>query len=142
MQLLQEFQAFVRGAAGTTALALNGDAISSIHAPNDADFARLPRQRVEILDQSRQVNGLAENEMYILRPVSAASPFETEFVVMLQKKTFIGSRYTLPLANRAPISRGLENEAANEQRRLRGREWPLDQRLRDRSSIGLASRSR
>ena len=38
-----------------------------------------------------------------MRPVSAASPFETEFVVMLQKKTFIGNRYTLPLANRAPF---------------------------------------
>jgi len=36
VQLLQEFQAFVRGAAGTTALGLNGDAISSIRAPNDA----------------------------------------------------------------------------------------------------------
>jgi class 3 adenylate cyclase len=102
VQLLQEFQAFVRGAAGTTALALNGDAISSIHAPNDAtspDFLAARR----ILDQSRQVNGLAENEMYILRPVGAASPFATEFVVMLQKKTFIGSRYTLPLTNRVPF---------------------------------------
>ena len=39
--------------------------------------------------------------MYILRPVSMASPFETEFVVMLQKKTFIGSRYTIPVGNRA-----------------------------------------
>ena len=36
VQLLQEFQAFVRGAAGTTALAQNGDAISTINAPNDA----------------------------------------------------------------------------------------------------------
>src|SRR5260370_13733898 len=39
--------------------------------------------------------------MYIVRPVSLASPFETEFVVMLQKKTFIGSRYTIPVAKRA-----------------------------------------
>jgi hypothetical protein len=91
VQLLQEFQAFVRGAAGTTALALNGDAISSIHAPNDAASPAFLEAR-RILDQSRRVNRLAENEMYILRPVSAASPFETEFVVMLQKKTFIGSR--------------------------------------------------
>ena len=43
VQLLQEFQAFVRGAAGTTALALNGDAISSIHAPNDAASLACPR---------------------------------------------------------------------------------------------------
>ena len=35
-QLLQEFQAFVRGTAGTTALALDGDAIQTIRTPNDA----------------------------------------------------------------------------------------------------------
>ena len=45
-QLLQEFQAFVRGAAGTTALALDGDEISSIHAPNDA--TRPPFKKREI----------------------------------------------------------------------------------------------
>ena len=99
-QLLQEFQAFVRGTAGTTALALDGDEISSIHAPNDADSPAFQKAR-NILEQSRRVNRLAENEMYILRPVSMASPFETEFVVMLQKKTFIGSRYSIPAGNRA-----------------------------------------
>ena len=99
-QLLQEFQAFVRSAAGTTALALDGDEISSIHAPNDADSPAFQKAR-NILDQSRRVNRLAENEMYILRPVGMATPFETEFVVMLQKKTFIGSRYTIPASNRA-----------------------------------------
>ena len=36
--------------------------------------------------------------MYVLRP-TGASPFETEFVVMLQKKTFIGSRYSVPTGN-------------------------------------------
>jgi class 3 adenylate cyclase len=100
VQLLQEFQSFVRGAAGTTALALDGDEINSIRRPNDATSPAFQNAR-RILDRSRQINGLAENEMYILRPVSAASPFETEFVVMLQKRTFIGSRYTVPMANRA-----------------------------------------
>jgi class 3 adenylate cyclase len=100
VQLLQEFQSFVRSAAGTTALALNGDEISSIRAPNDAVSPAFQRAR-NILDQSRRVNRLAENEMYILRPVSMSAPFETEFVVMLQKKTFIGSRYTIPTSNRA-----------------------------------------
>ncbi|MGH7937833.1 MAG: hypothetical protein ACRD5Z_00810, partial [Bryobacteraceae bacterium] len=99
-QLLQEFQTFVRSAAGTTALALNGDAIKTIRSPNDAGSAAFQETR-NILDQSRHINGLAENEMYILRPVSLTNPFETEFVVMLQKKTFIGSRYTIPAANRA-----------------------------------------
>ena len=101
-QLLQEFQAFVRGTAGTTALALDGDAISSIHSPNDATSNAFQKAR-KILEQSRLINHLAENEIYILRPVGAVTPFETEFVVMLQKKTFIGSRYTLPPANRAPF---------------------------------------
>ena len=100
VQLLEEFQAFVRGVAGTTALALNGDAINSIHAPSDADSLAFQNAR-NVLDQSRRVNRLAENEMYLLRPVSMASPFDTEFVVMLQKKTFIGSRYTIPVGNRA-----------------------------------------
>ncbi|HEX4665979.1 MAG TPA: adenylate/guanylate cyclase domain-containing protein [Chthoniobacterales bacterium] len=97
VQLLQEFQAFVRGAAGTTALALDGDAISTIHSPNDASLPAFQRTR-QILDQSRRINHLAENEMYILRP-TGASPFETEFVVMLQKKTFIGSQYSVPMGN-------------------------------------------
>ena len=99
MQLLQEFQSFVRGAARTTALAQDGEEINTIRAPNDAASAAFTHAR-QILEQSRRINGLAENEMYLLRPVSAASAFETEFVVMLQKKTFIGSRYTVPVANR------------------------------------------
>ena len=100
VQLLQEFQAFVRGAAGTTALALDGDAITSIHGPDDANRPAFQSART-ILDQSRQVNHFAENEMYILRPVNRKTSFETEFVVMLQRKTFIGSRYTIPDGNRA-----------------------------------------
>ncbi len=35
-QLLEEFQTFVRGVAGTTALALSGEEIDSIHKPNDS----------------------------------------------------------------------------------------------------------
>lgn len=54
----------------------------------------------QILDQSRRINGLAESELYLLRPISAASPFETEFVVMLQEKTFVGDHYTVPASNR------------------------------------------
>jgi class 3 adenylate cyclase len=100
VQLLQEFQAFVRGAAGTTALALDGDEISAIRAPNDDRSPAFEKAR-NVIDRSREVNRLAENEMYILRPLSLTRPFETEFVVMLQKKTFIGSRYTIPSANRA-----------------------------------------
>lgn len=63
MQLLQEFQTSVRGAAGTTALALASDEISSIYLPNDSNFATFVKAR-EILERSREINGLAENEMY------------------------------------------------------------------------------
>jgi len=100
VQLLQEFQAFVRGAAGTTALALDGDEISAIRAPNDDRSPAFEKAR-NVIDHSREVNRLAENEMYILRPLSLTRPFETEFVVMLQKKPFSGSRYPIPSANRA-----------------------------------------
>ena len=96
-QLLQEFQAFVRSAAGTTALALDGEAIRTIRSPHDAGSQAFLAAR-KVLEQSRQINGLAESEIYILRP-TGASPFETEFVVMLQKKTFIGSRYSVPIGN-------------------------------------------
>ncbi|MEO7724938.1 MAG: adenylate/guanylate cyclase domain-containing protein [Chthoniobacterales bacterium] len=96
-QLLQEFQTFVRGVAGTTALALSGEELKEIRSPNDAGSSAFTRAR-GILERSREINGLAENEMYVLRP-TGASPFETEFVVMLQKKTFIGSRYSVPIGN-------------------------------------------
>ena len=43
-----------------------------------------------------------------------ATPFETEFVVMLQRKTFIGSRYTIPVEQPRPISQGLGNEIPHE----------------------------
>ncbi len=96
-QLLQEFQAFVRGVAGTTALALDGEEISTIRSPHDATSPAFQKARALLL-RSRQINGLAENELYILRP-TGASPFDTEFVVMLQAKTFIGSRYSVPVEN-------------------------------------------
>ncbi len=99
-QLLQEFQVFVRGVAGTTALALNGDEISAIHEMTDASSPEFQHAR-RILDTARRINGLAENEIYILRPLNEASAFETEFVVMLQQKTFIGHRYNVPPSNRS-----------------------------------------
>ncbi len=97
VQLLEEFQTFVRGVAGTTALAIPADATATIHLPNDSESEAFREVR-QILERSRRINGLAENEMYILRP-TGASPFETEFVVMLQKQTFIGSRYSVPMGN-------------------------------------------
>ncbi|HMG12769.1 MAG TPA: adenylate/guanylate cyclase domain-containing protein, partial [Gemmatimonadaceae bacterium] len=99
-QLLQEFQAFVRSAAGTSALALDGDEISTINATSDTTAPAFQNAR-RILDRVRQINHLAENEVYILRPLRIAPAVETEFVVMLQKKTFVGDRYTVPEVNRS-----------------------------------------
>jgi class 3 adenylate cyclase len=104
-QLLDEFQQFVRGVAGTTALALSGDGIATIRTDSDANSAAFQNAR-RILDYSRRINGLTEQELYILRPINIGNNtdgdglFETEFVVMLQRKTFIGSRYTIPESNR------------------------------------------
>lgn len=98
-QLLEEFQAFVRGVAGTTALALSGDEIDSIRT--NADAAKPAFQNARgLLEKSRAVNGLAEQELYILRPIAGAAQLETEFVVMLQRKPFVGSRYVIPAGNR------------------------------------------
>lgn len=99
-QLLVEFQVFVRTVAGTTSLALEADAVRAVRQADDFKSPSFQATRA-ILDRSRQINGLAESELYILRPISQTTPFETEFVVMLQKQTFIGSRYTIPTVNRS-----------------------------------------
>jgi class 3 adenylate cyclase len=99
-QLLEDFPVFVRGVAGTTALALNGDEIATIRQPADATGEAFRRAR-QTLEGARRINNLAEQELYILRPLSATMLFETEFVVMLQRETFVGNRYTVPEANRA-----------------------------------------
>jgi class 3 adenylate cyclase len=107
-QLLGEFQVFVRSVAGTTALALRGDDLELIRSEQDAHSAAFQRAR-NILDGSRTVNHLAEHEIYILRPVAEAEPWTMEFVAMLQPKTFIGSRYTIPEDNRAALHEAWTN---------------------------------
>ena len=91
-QLLEEFQIFVRSVAGTTALALSGDGLRAIRTNDDADTPQFEQART-VLEQARQINGLTEREIYVLRPLDAAG--ETEFVVMLQRPTFIGDHYTI-----------------------------------------------
>ena len=87
---LRNFQVFVRGVAGTTALALDGESLRRIRT--DADTASPEFQKTRaVLDRTRAVNGLREEEIYIMRPVRGAE--EMEFVVMMQAKTFVGERY-------------------------------------------------
>ena len=88
--ILNDFQVFVRSVAGTTALALDGDSLAEIHTNADAAGAAF-RQARAVLERSRAVNGLREEEIYILRPL--VPPTDTEFIVMIQQKTFIGDRY-------------------------------------------------
>lgn len=97
-QLLEEFQVFVRSVAGTTALALSGDEIATVREGETGEGAAFRSARA-VLEQARQINGLAEQEIYIMRPVREGG-FEMEFLVMLQKKTFVGDRYEVPEANR------------------------------------------
>ena len=97
-QLKQEFQFFVRSVAGTAALSVSGEDLASIHTNADASSPVFRTIR-DYLDKVRAVNGLAEQEIYILRPVAEGS-METEFVVMLQGKTFIGDRYKIREENR------------------------------------------
>jgi len=93
-QLLEEFQFFVRSVAGTASLSLNGSEIMAIHSNDDVQTPAFQRART-FLEQVRMINNLSEQEIYILRPTRPDS-FETEFVVMLQEKTFVGDRYTIP----------------------------------------------
>ena len=101
--LVEEFQAFVRSAAGTAAIALSGDDLARIHTNADAATPEFQRVRA-LLEKVRKINALSEREVYILRPVDAAG--ETEFVAMLQQQTFVGDRYTIRAENRAAFLSG------------------------------------
>ncbi len=94
--LLNDFQVFTRSAAGTTALAVDGESLGGIRSNTDAAGAAFMGAR-KILERSREINGLDEQEIYILRPTGRAG--ETEFVVMLQGRTFVGDRYRVPEVN-------------------------------------------
>ena len=91
--VLSDFQMFVRSVAGTTALALDGESLAAIHTNDDVNTPAFQNARA-VLERSRDVNNLREEEIYILRPVDVALS-ETEFIVMLQKKTFVGDHYSV-----------------------------------------------
>ena len=99
-QLLAEFQMLVRSAAGTTALALSGrEDLDTIRAATDADTPAFQNTR-RALEEIRRINRLNENEVYLLRPLpDVGRTHETEFIVMLQPKPFIGARYMVPAVN-------------------------------------------
>ncbi len=100
-EILTEFQTFVRSVAGTTAISIQAADLAVIRTNADVDSPAFRRVR-SVLKTSQEINGLAPAEIYILRP-TADGPFETEFVAMLQSKTFVGDRYTLPEVNRPTL---------------------------------------
>ena len=98
-ELLAQFQARMETIAGTGAVAINGDELALIEFELDFVTDEFQHARA-ILEQIRDRNELSEQEIYILRPVDAADPFETEFVVMTAAKPFIANRYNIREPNR------------------------------------------
>lgn len=97
-ELLEEFQFVTRSIAGMARLSIAAEDLNAIHSNADATSPGFERVRA-FLEQVREINGLQENEIYILRPVSLET-FETEFVVMLQNDPFVGDRYVIRPENR------------------------------------------
>jgi len=106
-QLRSDFQAFVRGVAGTGALSLSGDDLTHIRKPADKDNPAF-KSAAETLRAIRKINHLDEREIYILRPI-AGDPGMTEFVVSLHPETSVGERYRLNPENRAAFQRAWES---------------------------------
>lgn len=100
-EILRDFQTFVRSVAGTTAIAIDPADVAAIDDPNDDKTPEFRRVRA-ILEESRRINGLKVDDIFILR-VTDAGPYETEFLVMLQAATFIGDKYSIPQSNRPAL---------------------------------------
>ncbi len=100
-EILGDFQTFVRSVAGTTAIAIAPSDVAAIDDPNDHGTPEFRRVR-KILEDSRRINGLREDEIYILHATDDG-PFEMQFLVMLQRDTFIGDRYSIPESNRVAL---------------------------------------
>ncbi len=96
--LVEEFQAFVRGVAGTASLALAGEDVEKLRTHDDAESAEFARVRA-VLERVRRVNGLEEREVTVLRPVDMAGG--TEFVAMLQRDTCVGNSFQIRRENQA-----------------------------------------
>ena len=108
--VLTDFQMFVRSVAGTTALAIDGDSLAQIRSNADAASVAFQNART-VLARSREVNGLREEEIYILRPLESAE--KMEFVVMIQDKTFIGNRYRVLDENQPALTEAWQSGKAS-----------------------------
>ena len=106
-ELLEQFQVRMETIAGTGAVAIDGDDLALIEFELDYLTDEFQEAR-EVLEQIRVRNELSEQEIYILRPVSADDPFETEFVVMTAAKPFIANRYMIRQQNRDAYLKALQ----------------------------------
>lgn len=106
-QLLNDYQVFVRGVAGTAALALSGDEIATIRSAADEQTAAFQKAR-ELLEKVRAINHLGAREIYVLRPLTTDCG-TTEFVVSLHPGTAIGDRYLINAENLPPLRHAWES---------------------------------
>jgi class 3 adenylate cyclase len=95
-QLQDKFGLTLQHIAQTAALFIDGDAHERVRGQGDAGGPDFQRLRA-VLDRVRAENELGEDQIYTLRPASGGA---LEFVAMLQRRTFIGDRYTPPPATR------------------------------------------
>lgn len=102
-ELLEQFQASVQSIAGTTSISIPAEVIAAVRTNAEAGSPEFQQVRT-VLDKSAKVNSLTEKEIYILRPIEVTPErIVTEFVVMLQPKTFVGDRYEITPANMEPF---------------------------------------
>ncbi|MEM6821491.1 MAG: ATP-binding protein [Verrucomicrobiota bacterium] len=97
--LLEELRDLNLSIAGTGAIGIFGDDLDLIRSNEDVYEPEFEFVK-ERLEKIRDVNGLKNEEIYILRPLEL-DKFTTEFVVMPGDKPFVGNVYIIRPENRA-----------------------------------------
>ena len=95
--------------AASTAPYVSARDLAAIRSNSDAAGPEFKRVRAT-LDSARVANGLAEDQVYIVRP--GDKPDEFPFVVMLQQKTFVGDVYRPPMEVRTAYREVLAGKSA------------------------------
>ena len=93
-QLVKRFGSVLKTVSANGTVNVDGAGLDQMQNNNDARAEAFVAAR-SVLERLRDVNGLASDAVYILRP-SVDDPATYHFVVMLQKKTFIGDVYKPP----------------------------------------------
>ena len=109
-QLVKRFGSVLKTVSANGAVDIDGAKLAQINDNEDAKGAAFVAAR-GVLERLRDVNGLANDAVYILRP-SVDDPATYRFVVMLQDKTFIGDGYKPPKDIRALYEEALNDGKA------------------------------